>query len=359
MELAGQHPDRAEALLRKGIAAGTQGPELRLMLADLLLDQKKLDGDEGATVMIERIRKLGVHDGYVQYLLGRAAIVKTSWDQATAHLQSARSLLAGDLAMLERVDSLLGECYRQRGELEIEPPRCRRAASGGEAASPAARLLYAEDLEREGRLDAAVAVHLGLAAVRPESRLDMVRLLTRKNARLPEDQRRWQDVEQRFQEASQALPSEVEDLTILRADLTRFEGKPDEAARDLERAIQASPKSLRYRIALAGLLDEVLVEKAGRPRGVKGLLGLGTSRGIVLRLSALFALDAFGGGFVVQSFAAYWFYLRFGVEPATLGGIFFGANVFAGISALLASRLAARIGLVKTMVFTIFRQTFC
>jgi MFS family permease len=96
---------------------------------------------------------------------------------------------------------------------------------------------------------------------------------------------------------------------------------------------------------------EVRVE-AGRPSGVKRLLGLGASRGVVLRLSGLFALDAFGGGFVVQSFAAYWFYLRFGVQPATLGGIFFGANVFAGISALLASRLALRIGLVKTMVFT-------
>jgi len=54
----------------------------------------------------------------------------------------------------------------------------------------------------------------------------------------------------------------------------------------------------------------------------------------------------------VQSFAAYWFYLRFGVNPAALGSIFFGANVFAGISALLASRLASRFGLVKTMVFT-------
>jgi MFS family permease len=96
---------------------------------------------------------------------------------------------------------------------------------------------------------------------------------------------------------------------------------------------------------------EVRVD-SGRPVGVQRLLGLGSSRSVVLRLSGLFALDAFGGGFVVQSFAAYWFYLRFGVEPATLGAIFFGANIFAGISALLASRLAARIGLVKTMVFT-------
>ena len=83
-----------------------------------------------------------------------------------------------------------------------------------------------------------------------------------------------------------------------------------------------------------------------------GRWGLGHSWGIVGRLSALFALDAFGGGFVVQSFAAYWFFLRFGVRPATLGGIFFGANLLAGLSALLAARIAARIGLVRTMVFT-------
>jgi MFS family permease len=81
-------------------------------------------------------------------------------------------------------------------------------------------------------------------------------------------------------------------------------------------------------------------------------LGVGHSRDVVFKLSGLFALDSFGGGFVVQSFAAYWFYLRFAVNPGVLGGIFFGANIFAGVSALLASRLAARFGLVRTMVYT-------
>ena len=85
---------------------------------------------------------------------------------------------------------------------------------------------------------------------------------------------------------------------------------------------------------------------------IGNLIGITRSRNVVLKLSSLFALDSFAGGFVVQSFAAYWFYLRFGVEPAMLGAIFFWANVFAGISALIASRLAARIGLVRTMVFT-------
>ena len=88
------------------------------------------------------------------------------------------------------------------------------------------------------------------------------------------------------------------------------------------------------------------------PGTIGSFLGIGHSRRVVMKLSSLFALDSFAGGFVVQSFAAFWFYLRFGVNPGTLGVIFFWANIFAGISALLASRLASRLGLVNTMVFT-------
>ncbi|NJD91950.1 MAG: MFS transporter [Geobacter sp.] len=82
------------------------------------------------------------------------------------------------------------------------------------------------------------------------------------------------------------------------------------------------------------------------------LLGLHKSKGIVLKLSGLFALDAFAGGFVIQSLVAYWFHIKFGVDAGLLGSIFFGANILAGISALLAVRIAARIGLINTMVFT-------
>ncbi len=81
-------------------------------------------------------------------------------------------------------------------------------------------------------------------------------------------------------------------------------------------------------------------------------LGLHRSRGTVARLAALFSLDAFGGGFVVQSLIAYWFHLRFGADPALIGGILFGANLLAGISSLAAARIAARIGLIETMVVT-------
>lgn len=81
-------------------------------------------------------------------------------------------------------------------------------------------------------------------------------------------------------------------------------------------------------------------------------LGLHRSKGVVMKLSALFALDAFAGGFVVQSLIAYWFYLKFSTDVATLGRIFFIANILAGVSALLAARIAAQIGLIRTMVFT-------
>ena len=93
-------------------------------------------------------------------------------------------------------------------------------------------------------------------------------------------------------------------------------------------------------------------EAAATDDGMAKRLGLGRSRSVVLRLSALFSLDAFAGGFIPQSLMAYWFAVRFGVSPATLGGIFFAANILAAVSSLSAARIAARIGLIETMVFT-------
>ena len=84
----------------------------------------------------------------------------------------------------------------------------------------------------------------------------------------------------------------------------------------------------------------------------KRVLGLHRSRAVVFKLSSLFAMDAFAGALLVQSLIAYWFHVRFGVDSGTLGSIFFGANILAGISALLAIRLANKFGLINTMVFT-------
>ena len=84
----------------------------------------------------------------------------------------------------------------------------------------------------------------------------------------------------------------------------------------------------------------------------KAVLGLHESRWTVFKLSLLFALDALGGGFVIQSIIAYWFHVRFQLDPAMLGTIFLFANLLAGISALAAGWLARRIGLLNTMIVT-------
>ncbi len=94
------------------------------------------------------------------------------------------------------------------------------------------------------------------------------------------------------------------------------------------------------------------VEVAPTASSIARRFGLHRSRGVVGRLAGLFSLDAFGGGLVMQSLLAFWFHERFGVQEAVLGAIFFGANVLAAVSALAAARLAARFGLVNTMVFT-------
>jgi MFS family permease len=86
--------------------------------------------------------------------------------------------------------------------------------------------------------------------------------------------------------------------------------------------------------------------------GIRRRFGLGRSKRVVAKLSVLFSIDAFGGGFIPQSLMAFWFHVQFGVEPAVLGAIFFGANLLAAVSSLTAARIAARFGLINTMVFT-------
>lgn len=81
-------------------------------------------------------------------------------------------------------------------------------------------------------------------------------------------------------------------------------------------------------------------------------LPLTRSRGTVAKLAALFGLDAFAGGFVVQAFLVFWFGRAFGASPELMGVVFFAAGLLQAASSVVAGRLAARIGLLNTMVFT-------
>jgi MFS family permease len=86
--------------------------------------------------------------------------------------------------------------------------------------------------------------------------------------------------------------------------------------------------------------------------GARRFIGIHRSRGTVAKLAALFGLDAFAGALVVQSIVAYWFFLRWDLQISELAVIFFWVGLLSGASLLAAGWLAARIGLLNTMVFT-------
>ncbi len=84
----------------------------------------------------------------------------------------------------------------------------------------------------------------------------------------------------------------------------------------------------------------------------RGRTPLSESRAVVLRLAALFSVDSFGGGFVVQSLLVLWLYRRFHLDERTTAAVFFAAGILSAFSQILSPRVAARIGLIRTMVYT-------
>lgn len=111
-------------------------------------------------------------------------------------------------------------------------------------------------------------------------------------------------------------------------------------------------------VAIYLLLSKKIELSRGRPSSSKAMRkGLQaplspSSKRLVGKLSGLFAVDSFAGGFVIQSIMSFWFFSKFGVELATLSYIFSVAGVLTAFSFLAAAKIANKIGLVNTMVFT-------
>lgn len=115
------------------------------------------------------------------------------------------------------------------------------------------------------------------------------------------------------------------------------------------------PAALFAAFVAAGVLQAGLyaaLKGPVRPEVPETLAPTRSTRSLVRTLAALFSLDAFAGGFIVQSLVLYWLHTRFGLALSTLGFVAAGTQAMTGLSYLMAPRLAARIGLVNAMVFT-------
>ncbi len=133
-------------------------------------------------------------------------------------------------------------------------------------------------------------------------------------------------------------------------------GLPELAVARLGVPLQSALRSVFALYALCGLVTLALytglrgpLAEAPRASSRSPLL---RSRSIVLRLTALFSLDSFGGGFAVQSLLALWLFRRFGLSLAEAGAFFAVAGTLSALSQLASAWLASRIGLIETMAFT-------
>jgi MFS family permease len=115
-----------------------------------------------------------------------------------------------------------------------------------------------------------------------------------------------------------------------------------------------------YAYALLGLMGAILYRRLPHQIGeTRHSAPLGPSRAVVYRLAALFSLDAFAGGFIVQSLLALWLFQRFDLSLSAAASFFFWSSVLGAFSFPVAARLAKRVGLVNTMVFTHIPSSIC
>ena len=124
----------------------------------------------------------------------------------------------------------------------------------------------------------------------------------------------------------------------------------------------AAFKAMFVLYALGGLIAALIYRRLGRAEVIDGgppPSALGPSRWVVYQLEALFGLDAFAGGLVVQSLLALWLFQTFGLSLAVTAQLFFWSGLLTAVSYLAAAPLARRIGLINTMVFTHLPANLC
>jgi tetratricopeptide (TPR) repeat protein len=245
--------DQALAALRRGLDAVTV-PSGRALLELAQADTLIMDGQwDVAKKEIEHLRTEGIFPIFLGYLEAQIVIHDKNYRQAVKGLRSLLRVIP-ELSeestrqdLTKKTELLLGRCLGSLGDPEQQLAAYRRAVAADPSWDPAGQALIAT-LAFQGRLDEALDESRKALLKSPrqnEERLELVRLLIRKNALLPEVKRKWDEVERLLDEAERTQP-ELEEVTLLRADVLTAQRQFDRARGLLENARDRHPERLEF-----------------------------------------------------------------------------------------------------------------
>ncbi len=284
--------------LEAGVKRLPESIELRFLLAELLVEAGRLDDAEGH---IKGLRNApSFRKEMLDYLDARVLAGRGRWREAADILGRVASAVE-DLPEVSRAAfGLLGQCYREIGDVDQAQGAYRRALGVDPSWIPA-RLGLADSLAGTGRLEEAIGEYRALERVDPGIKVAIARLALMQAMRAPAAERRWEAVEKALDEAEQAVPDSVE-LPILRAEMLASRRDFDGAKAVLERARDAKPEHILYWTALAGL-----ARAQGDHDGALGLLDQAETRvgdAVELRLARIQILADRGGPEALPALAA-------------------------------------------------------
>jgi predicted Zn-dependent protease len=263
LESKEQHPERAEAILRK---AYEKKPSwvFAFELARLLIEQNKIKGQGQAESFLAVLRSRGLGETFGRMLEAQIRMKVGRYGDAVGEIEAAQTIFKSqDSRINAQLNLMLAECYRRTGEAEKNLVALQNALQGG-AASEADQLELARALIRSdgpGDLDSALKILQSLVVGHPELELDITRLLWQKTIRQPRDRRDWRPVEQELVKAASRLSSvknrseSATALALLRAEVCTSQGDLEKARSVLQSAAAQDPRNPALFVALARLVQ--------------------------------------------------------------------------------------------------------
>ena len=247
LDIADGQPAAAVGRLRAGLQTDPANIDLRLLLADVLVNLRDF---EGAQEEIAELARRNAPRPAIEFLQARLAMAQDDWLAARGQLELAATGGSGDLRFRVEVHLLLARCYGELGQTELEIATYERALRIWDGSADA-RIGLARALAEAGRLDEALSHYdrvLHVAGV-PAA---VARLRIEATLQRPESERNWSDVEDFIDELARNRGSEVESL-VLRAELEAARGEPERSLSPLRNALDRQRGRIELWLALADL----------------------------------------------------------------------------------------------------------